>query len=125
MASATSAPVESGGKSPLLSGPAWLFPKILAWFGASTGALTAICTVFGYLVEHAYLAQLGVSRTIYESTSREYVVTGALFLVGLVPSSVLGGVSFAIHYWWIVLLAVALSIASWRWRLSSRLRFML
>lgn len=125
MASETDFPVDPAGKTALLSGPAWLLPKLLVWFGASTGALTAICTVFGYLVEHSYLDQLGVPRSAYEATSREYVVTGAQFLAGLVPVSLLGVPLFLAHYWWVDLLVAALAVLSWRRRFASSRRFML
>ncbi len=124
MASETDFPADPA-KRTLLSGPAWLLPKLLLWFGASTGALTAICTVFGYLVEHSYLDQLGVPRSAYEATSREYVVTGAQFLVGLVPVSLLGGPLFLAHYWWVAVLVAAFAVLSWKRRFSSPRRFML
>jgi hypothetical protein len=108
----------------IFSAPAWLLPKLLAWFGASTGALTAVCTVFGYLVEHSYLSQLGVPRTVYEATPREYVVSGAQFVASLIPLSALGSGLFIFHYWWVVLLSAVFAVAAWRRRLSSHARLL-
>jgi hypothetical protein len=125
MASETDLSADSGTARLPLSGPLWLLPKLLLWFGASTGALTAICTVCGYLVEHAYLGQLGVPRSAYEATSSEYVVTGAQFLAGLIPVSLLGAPLFLVHYWWVAVLTAALLIFSWKRRLSPPGRFML
>jgi hypothetical protein len=123
MPSETSAESNTGGKG-ALANPAWLFPKLLVWFGASTGALTGICTVFGYLVEHAYLDHLGVTRTAYEATSREYVITGAKFLAGLLPLSAIGSVLFALHCWWVIVLAGVFAAAAWKNRLSTAIRLL-
>jgi hypothetical protein len=104
-----------GSETRPAGGPLWLIPKLIVWVGASTGALSLICTTFGFLVEHAYLDRLGVPRTVYEATSAEYLVTGAKFLAGVVPSAVVGAALFALSYWW-MLLVVALSAIVIRWR---------
>lgn len=100
------------------AGPMWLFPKLVAWVGASTGALSLICTTFGFLVEHAYLERLGVPRTVYEATPAEYLVAGAKFLAGVVPLAVVGAGLFLLSYWWMLLLVVTSAILVRRRRIG-------
>jgi hypothetical protein len=101
-----------------------LASKLVAWVGVSTGALTLICTVFGYVVEHAWLDHLGVPRIAYDSGSTAYVVSGMNFLASLIPLAVLGSLEFALDYWWMVLLALALGVAIWRLRPRSEFRLL-
>jgi hypothetical protein len=98
--------------------------KLVAWVGVSTGALTLICTVFGYVVEHAWLDHLGVPRIAYDSGSTVYVVSGVNFLASLIPLAVLGSLEFALDYWWMIPLAVALAVVVWRLRPRSEFRLL-
>jgi hypothetical protein len=101
-----------------------LASKLVAWVGVSTGALTLICTVFGYVVEHAWLDHLGVPANAYDAGSTAYVVSGLNFLASLIPLAVLGSLEFALDYWWMILLALAWAVAVWRLHPRPELRLM-
>ena len=95
------------------------------WIGASAGALTLLCTIFGFLVKDTILQELGVPRSVFEPTSTEYVVSGAKFLGSVVPLALYGAGQFIVACWWMVLalglFALVLLVAR-RWRWSAELR---
>ena len=99
-----------------------LISKSLAWIGAAAGSLTFCCTIFGFLVKHTMLEQLGVSRTMFQSTSSEYVTTGAKFLAGVVPLALFGTVEFAKDCWWTLALIAVFAVALWRWHWRAEFR---
>jgi hypothetical protein len=100
--------------------------KMIGWIGASTGALTLFCTVFGFLVKQTVLERLGVSRSVFEPTSTEYVASGAKFLASLVPLAAFGAVEFFVAFWWaaaslVVFVLALLVVRRWRWKAELRL----
>lgn len=90
--------------------------KLIAWVGASGGAIGLILTVFGYLVEHAYLDRLGVPRSYYEAKPIEYTTAGGKFLMGMIQLSFVGVPQFLVRYWWLALILLAVAAAAWKWR---------
>jgi hypothetical protein len=125
MATETKPELESGSQGEKL--PVSLLlqaSKLVGWVGVSTGALTLICTVFGYVVEHAWLDHLGIPRIAYDSGSTAYVISGLNFLTSLIPLAVVGALEFILDYWWMVLVAAALGTAAWRLRLRRELRLL-
>ena len=90
------------------------FGRFVAWIGASVGALTAVLAALGYLVEGGFLASLGLRRGMLELASTEYIATGGQFVLGLVPISVVGALSFVLEFWWAALLvAAAFGLGTW------------
>jgi hypothetical protein len=99
-----------------------LVSKSLAWIGASAGALTLCCTIFGFIVKHTVLEQLGVTRTVFEATSTEYVVSGAKFLGSVVPLALYGAFEFFVICWWAALALALFALAVRKWHFSAELR---
>jgi hypothetical protein len=100
--------------------------KAVTWVGASAGALTLCCTVFGFLVKRTTLDQLGISRAVFEPASTEYVVVGAEFLASVVVFALFGVIEFFVACWWVVaalalLVLVLLAARHRRWRNELRL----
>jgi hypothetical protein len=100
--------------------------KAIGWVGASAGALTLCCTVFGFLVKRTTLDQLGISRAVFEPTSTEYIVVGAEFLASIVVFALFGAVEFFVVCWWaaatLALFALVLiATRCWRWGTELRL----
>lgn len=98
--------------------------KLVVWVGASAGAISLILSVFGYLVEHAYLDQLGVPRTYYEAKPAEYITAGGKFLMGMIQLAAVGAPQFALRYWWFAMVLVAALAAAWRWRWRAEWRWL-
>lgn len=105
--------------------PRWeAISRFLVWLGGSTGTIGVVLTAFGFLVEHAQFDRLGVPRTLYEATSREYVVTGGKFLMGLLPLALAGFLQFCVNYWWLALgILLASALTGWKAR-SSNVRWL-
>lgn len=106
--------------------PDWtLVSRFLLWLGGSTGAIGIVLSTFGFLVEHADFDRLGIPRSLYQATPREYLVTGGKFLLGILPLAFTGLLQFCVNYWWFAL-AVGLIAALMRWkRGSSRIRWII
>ena len=98
--------------------------KLVTWVGASAGAISVVLSVFGYLVEYAYLDRLGVPRTYYEAKPAEYVMSGGKFLMGVIQLAAVGAPQFALRYWWLALALIAASVAAWRWRWPAEWRWL-
>jgi hypothetical protein len=98
--------------------------KLVVWVGASAGAISLILSVFGYLVEHAYLDQLGVPRTYYEAQPAEYITAGGKFLMGVIQLAAVGAPQFVLRYWWFAVVVIAASAAAWRWRWRAEWRWL-
>lgn len=107
---------------PVLSQRAW---RSLVAAGAAAGSISAVLTVFGFLVEHAYFDQLGVPRTLYEATPTEYIVTGGNFLLGIVPLAMTGAIAFVLVFWWLAFIGVAAAAAAIRLRCPPALQWLL
>jgi hypothetical protein len=98
--------------------------KLIAWVGASAGAIGLVLTVFGYLVEHAYLDRLGVPRSYYEAKPIEYITVGGKFLMGVIQLSFIGVPQFLIRFWWLALILLATAAVAWRWRWPEQWRWL-
>jgi lysylphosphatidylglycerol synthetase-like protein (DUF2156 family) len=105
--------------------PGWQkISSFLVWLGGSTGTISVVLTVFGFLVEHARFDRLGVPRTLYEATSREYVVTGGKLLMGLLPMALAGFLQFCVNDWWLAAgILVAGAVTVWKSK-SSNVRWL-
>jgi hypothetical protein len=99
-----------------------LISKSLTWIGASAGAVTLCCTLFGFVVKHTLLDRLGVPRSVFEPTSTEYVVTGAKSLAGVIPLALYGAVEFLWQCWWLLLLIAVFAVALWKRRWPPEIR---
>lgn len=98
--------------------------KLIAWVGASSGAIGLVLTIFGYLVEHAYLDRLGVPRSYYEAKPVEYTTAGAKFLMGMLALAFPGLIQFTVRYWWLAVLLVAMVLMARKWRWPQEWRWL-
>jgi len=111
---------------PLASGGSILKAVALfvAWLGGAATAIGIILTASGYVVEHSYLATIGVPRSVYDARAIEYTAAGGYFLAGLVPLAVVGCAQFLLNCWWCGLILAGTGILAWKLKLTRSTRLL-